>query len=325
MANLIAELGEKVLGGKALTREEALALSQIDEVDVPLLAAYAHKIRAAFAGKTVELCGIINARSGLCSEDCKFCAQSVHHQTSSPVYPLLNSDKVIEQAEAIVAAGAKRASLVTSGKGMDHDPDFSRILMLLKDMMEQTELKVCANLGTLTLEQAKQLAALGVKRYAHNLETSERFYPNICTSHPYEARFKTIQAAKQAGMELCCGGIIGLGETWQDRIDLAFTLKELDVDSIPINILNPIPGTRLEGQEPLPPLEILQTFAIFRFILPGKVIRPAGGREINLRDMQGAMLLSGANGLIIGNYLTFKGRNTADDVTLVEDAGLLPI
>lgn len=325
MANLIVELGEKVLDGKALTREDAVALSQIDEVDVPLLAAYAHKIRAVFAGKTVELCGIINARSGLCSEDCKFCAQSVHHQTSSPVYPLLTSDKVIEQAEAIIAAGAKRASLVTSGKGMDHDPDFSRILMLLKDMMEQTELKVCANLGTLTLGQAKQLAALGVKRYAHNLETSERFYPRICTSHPYEARFKTIQAAKQAGMELCCGGIIGLGETWQDRIDLAFTLKELDVDSIPINILNPIPGTRLEGQEPLPPLEILQTFAIFRFILPGKVIRPAGGREINLRDMQGAMLLSGANGLIIGNYLTFKGRNTADDVTLVEDAGLLPI
>ncbi|MEN6414231.1 MAG: biotin synthase BioB [Veillonellales bacterium] len=190
--------------------------------------------------------------------------------------------------------------------------------------MSNTHLKVCANLGTITKEQALQLAAAGVKRYAHNLETSERFYPKMCTTHSYQERLSTIQAAKSAGLELCTGGIIGLGETWQDRLDLAFALREIGVQSIPLNILNPIKGTALEGVNPPLPLEILKVFAIFRFILPDRVIRPAGGRELNLRDMQGAVMLAGANGLIIGNYLTFSGRDAAADFQMVADAGLRP-
>jgi biotin synthase len=207
---------------------------------------------------------------------------------------------------------------------MEHDPDFARIAALIAEVVERSGIGICANLGTISGLQASRLAAAGLKRYAHNLETSQRFYPQICTTHPYEERLSTLLAAKAAGLELCAGGIIGLGETWKDRIDLALTLRELGVGSVPINILNPLPGTALEHQPRLSPLEIIKTFAIFRFILPDKVIRPAGGREVNLRDMQGAVMLAGANGLIIGNYLTFGGRDCGADFTMVNDAGLIP-
>lgn len=324
-AREVVELGEKILSGYSITYEEAMAITQIADVDIPLLAAYAHKIREVFSGSSVDMCGIISARSGLCSEDCKFCAQSAHYTTKAPVYPLLSFDEIIAQARKAEACGAKRVSVVTSGKGMEGDADFSEILAAIKQVIASTGLMVCANLGTISYDQAKALAASGVKRYAHNLETSSRFYPAVCTTHGIEERIRTLKAAKQAGMELCSGGIIGLGETWQDRIDLAFALKEFGAESIPINILNPQQGTAMEGQQPVRPLDTIKTFAVFRFILPDKVLRPAGGREINLRDMQGAIMLSGANGLIVGNYLTFTGRDTAMDFKLVHDAGLQPV
>lgn len=317
-------LGEKILTGYRITYQDALELTCIEDIDIPLLAAYANKIRKKFAGDHVDMCGIINARSGMCSEDCKFCAQSVYHTTNSPAYPLLNKNDLLAQAKEIEAQGAKRVSLVTSGKGMQGDANFEAILDSLAAIISSTSLKVCANLGTLDLNQAKRLAETGIKRYAHNLETSKRYYPAICTTHPYEERLATIIAAKQAGLEVCCGGIIGMGETWTDRIDMAFALRELSAESIPLNILNPLKGTAFEGVTPPRPLEILKTFAIFRFILVDNVIRPAGGREINLRDMQGSAMLGGANGLIIGNYLTFSGRNSATDFQMVHDAGLIP-
>lgn len=320
----IVKLGEAVLSGHLITYDEALALTAIDPLDIPLLAAYAHKIRAKFVGSHVDMCGVISARSGMCSEDCKFCAQSVHHTTNAPVYDLMDTEALVAIAQKAEQQGARRISVVTSGKGMEHDPAFSKIIEAIKQLLSCTRLQICANLGTITAQQARQLAAAGVKRYAHNLETSERYYPAMCSTHPYSDRVSTIQAAKNAGMELCTGGIIGLGENWRDRIAMAFTLKELDVHSVPINILNPIKGTPLENQPPLLPLEIIQTFALFRFILPAKVIRPAGGREINLRDMQGAIMLAGANGLIVGNYLTFTGRDTAADFKMVRDAQLVP-
>lgn len=320
----LVALGEKILNGHTVSAEEALALTAVEAVDIPLLAAYANKIRDRFAGQKVDMCGIISARSGMCSEDCKFCAQSVHHETASPVYPLLEPEAILAAAQKAEAQGAKRTSIVTSGKGMENDPDFPVILTAIQAIQQQTGLKVCANLGTITPDQARQLAAAGVKRYAHNLETSRRFYPEICTTHPFEERLATIRAAKDAGMELCTGGIIGLGETWEDRIELALALREIGVHSVPINILNPIKGTVLEGTMPPSALDCIKTFAIFRFILTGAVIRPAGGREINLRDMQGALMLAGANGLIIGNYLTFTGRDTPADFTMVADAGLIP-
>jgi biotin synthase len=320
----IVALGEAVLAGHAVSRADALALAGAGEEDSPLLAAYAHKIRARFAGRAVDMCGVVNARAGLCPEDCKFCAQSVRHAAASPVFPLIGANEALAAYAGLAAAGARRASLVTSGKGMERDPDFPRIAALVAAVVDRSPIGVCANLGTLGRGQAARLAAAGLRRYAHNLETSERFYPQICTTHPYAERHDTLLAAREAGLELCSGGVIGLGETWADRIDLALTLRALDVASVPLNILNPLPGTALEHQPPLPPLEIIKTFAIFRFILPGKVIRPAGGREVNLRDLQGAVMLAGANGLIIGNYLTFGGRDCAADFAMVRDAGLIP-
>ena len=324
-ARNIVRLGEIILDGYKITRQEALELANASEEDIPLLGAYANKIRNRFSGKTVDMCGVINARSGRCSEDCSFCAQSAHYSTDCSVFPLISQATALESVEKLATAGAARASIVTSGKGLSNDPDLDSILSLIDGLTKKSAIKICANLGTLTYEQACLLFKAGIRRYAHNLETSERFYPEICTTHSYQERFNSLLAAKKAGLELCSGGIIGLGETWEDRIDLAFTLAALEVDSVPINILNPIPGTVLEKQKPLSPLEILKTFAIFRFILPSKVIRPAGGREVNLRDMQGAVMLSGANGLIIGNYLTFGGRDIAKDFSMVRDAGLNPL
>lgn len=321
----IVSLGEKVLDGYRLTAEDALSLTRVAPPDIPVLAAYANKIRHHCCGEGVDMCGIISARSGLCSEDCRFCAQSVHHSTDAPVYPLLDTGELVAAAKKAQAEGAKRLSIVTSGKGMENDPDFPNILASIQAVISETGLKVCANLGTINKAQAKALAGAGVKRYAHNLETSRRYYPSVCTTHPYEERLATAAAAKAAGMELCTGGIIGLGETWQDRVDMALALRELSPASIPVNILNPIKGTAFEGVTPPSPLEIIKTFALFRFLLPDKIIRPAGGREINLRDMQGWLMLSGANGLIIGNYLTFSGRDCAADFRMVRDAGLQPV
>lgn len=317
-------LGEKILQGHAVTQDEAVMLTQIPRADIMLAAAYANKIREQFAGDRIDMCGVINARSGHCSEDCKFCAQSVFHTADIVAYDLLDSRQLLKKALSVEKLGAKRVSIVTSGKGMETDPAFSRIIAAIQIIQQHTGLKVCANLGTITPRQAKALADIGVKRYAHNIETSERFYPHICTTHPFSERIATLKAVKAAGMELCTGGIIGMGESWQDRIDMAFTLQEHDVRSVPINILNPIHGTVLADQVVPPPLEIILTFALFRFILPDKVIRPAGGREINLRDMQGAALLAGANGLIVGNYLTFSGRDAAMDFIMAQDAGMTP-
>lgn len=320
----IISLGEKILNGYQTTYQDALSLSSVDEADIPLLSAYANKIRLKYTGKHVDMCGIINARAGMCSEDCKFCAQSAHNDANSPEYPLLNKDELLAQAKMLEQQGARRISLVTSGKGMQGDPDFEYILTALQEIIASTGLKVCANLGTIDCIQAQRLCKAGVKRYAHNLETSKKYYPAICSTHPYEERFETILAAKKAGLELCCGGIVGMGESWDDRIQMALVLKELGVQSIPVNILNPLKGTALQDVTPPSPLEILKIFAIFRFILPDRVIRPAGGRELNLRDMQGTLMLGGANGLIIGNYLTFSGRNSDIDFQMVQDAGLIP-
>lgn len=320
----IIALGEYILQGNQINYEDALRLTEVTRDDIPLLAAFANKIRQQFTGNGVDMCGLVSARSGMCSEDCKFCAQSVYHVTDAPVYDLRSTAEMITSAQEAEQAGAKRISIVTSGKGMNNDPDFPQIIEAIAGIMLNTDLRVCANLGTLTLAQAHLLAASGIKRYAHNLETSKNFYPTVCTTHSYEERLTTIQAAKAAGMELCTGGIIGMGESWRDRIDFAFALRELDVTSIPINILNPIKGTALAHTIPPTPLDIIKTFAIFRFILPAKIIRPAGGRELNLRDMQGQLMLSGANGLIIGNYLTFSGRDAAADFQMVQDAGLVP-
>jgi biotin synthase len=323
--DLIFQLGNKVLNGEQLTLDEALALTRIDESDIPILLGVANKVRIKFTGNQVDTCEIVNARSGNCSEDCKFCAQSAHHQTQINTYPLLSQEQILNSAQSAEAHGAYRFCIVTAGCGMKNDPDFDQITDVIKRIGAETGLERCCSLGILSPQHVKLLKAAGITRYHHNLETSKSFFEQICTTHTYDERVETIKHVKAEGLEVCSGGIIGMGETWEHRIELAFALKELDVDSVPINVLNPVPGSALENQQPLKPFEILQTFAIFRMILPDKILRYAGGREKALGELVPLGFLSGINGMLIGNYLTTSGRGASDDLNTVRGLGLKPI
>lgn len=316
---IIVELGGKVLSGELINMAEARRLAAIDDENIPFLLAMADKIRKRYIGDTIDLCAIINGRSGRCSENCKYCAQSKYHDTNVSVYPFLDSDVIVAKAKEAENGGAGRFAIVTSGKGMEGDKEFPKIIHAIKRILNETNLKVCCSLGALTSESAAALKEAGVSRYHHNIETSRRNYVNICTSHNYDDRLTTIKIAQEAGLEVCSGGIIGMNETMDDRLAMAFELRELKVHSIPLNILNAIKGTAMEGQPPLKPLEILKTFALFRFIAPACGIRTAGGREVNLRDLQGTALLSGISGMLVGGYLTTGGRDYAADLKLVSD------
>lgn len=323
---MVMNLGNKVLAGQYITKEDAMALADISQQDLLFLLAMADKIRQRYVGDEVDLCAIINGRSGKCPENCRFCAQSVYHQTDIATYGLKTSQELVAAARQAEKAGARRFAIVTSGRGMTGDNDFVNILTAIKSIRQETKLKICASLGILSSDNARELVAAGVTRYHHNVETSRSYYPKICTSHTYDDKMGTIAIAHQAGLEVCSGGIIGLGESMENRIEMAFELKALQVKSVPINILNPIPGTPLAENPPLAPQEILKTFAIFRFILPQCELRTAGGRELNLRDLQSVALMSGMNGMMIGGYLTTDGREAAKDLQMIKDlARSLPV
>jgi len=316
----IPSIRQKLERNIPITREDVLGLAALEGPDLMDLFALANRVRARL-GDVVDLCSITNAKCGLCSEDCSFCAQSIHYNTNITPHPHLSAGELLETARLMQECGASRFCIVMSGKSVDNS-ELGVILDAVKMIKRETNLSICASLGVLTREYTGKLKEAGVLCIHHNLETSERFFRNVCTTHPYEDRLKTIRIAKEHGVEVCCGGIIGLGESVDDRIDLAFTLRDLDVDSIPINILNPIAGTPLEDTRALEIMDILKTIAIFRLILPDKNIRIAGGREKNLRDFQALGLLCGANGLLLGNYLTTEGRSPADDLQMIQDLGL---
>ena len=325
MRKRIDELAQKVSAGEEILIAESRELSNVADNELPYLFAAANAIRQQYQGDEVHLCSILNGRSGHCSEDCAYCAQSVHHQTGVAVYPLLDIAEILRHAQAVEAAGVSHFSIVLSGRGMDaadEAENFDRIIEAYRQIKEKTQLKLCASLGSLTSDQARRLKAVGIERYHHNVETSRDYYASICRTHTYEDRTCTISVAQEAGLAVCCGGIIGMGESLDQRIDMAFELRQMEIGCVPVNILNPVPGTRLEHQPPLPPLEILKTLAIFRFILPQAVIRTAGGREKNLRDMQSMALFSGANGMLVGGYLTTAGRDTKLDRQMIADLGL---
>lgn len=320
MQKIIA-LAEKVLDGQDITREEANFLINVSDDDTMLLLAMADKIRQKFAGDAVDCCAIINGRSGKCSENCKFCAQSAHYHTGVKEYGLLSEDEIFNAAAKAKAAGAVRFSIVTSGRGQSKEDDFENICRTLARIKKELHIEVCASLGILTLEQAKKLKEVGVTRYHSNLETAGSHFPDVCTTHTYKDKFVTIRNAQAAGLRVCSGGIFGLGETREQRVEMAFTLKELGIDSVPLNLLTPIPGTPYENNKPLAPLEILRAYAVFRFILPKAQIRTAGGREVNLRDLQVLALNGGASGIMIGGYLTTAGRGTDRDMQMLKDLG----
>jgi biotin synthase len=237
----------------------------------------------------------------------------------------MSEDDILKAAKQAESEGAYRFCIVTAGCGMEDDPDFDRITSAIKRIGRETSLNRCCSLGVLNEKHVSELKDAGITRYHHNLETSESFFPNICTTHSYDERVETIKLVKAAGLQICSGGIIGMGENWKQRVEMAFALKELDADSIPINVLNPVQGTALANMDRLKPMEILQTFAIYRLIMPTKIIRYAGGREHNLGELVPLGFLSGVNGMLIGNYLTTEGRGASKDLDTVTGLGLKPL
>ncbi len=306
---------------RPITSDEARAVAALPLDDLPDLIALAHKVRLAYCGDEVELESLINAKSGGCPEDCAFCSQSVHFKTGIDVYPMLDLGDVLNAAHATRDAGATQFCIVVAVRGPD-ERLLSHVIEATEAVHEQTGLEVAVSLGILKPGQAERLAAVGVKRYNHNLETAREFFPNICTTHTWEERVDTCRMVKDAGMELCCGGIMGMGETLDQRIDFAFELAALEPCEVPINMLDPRPGTPLGSSELLSGREALQAIALFRLILPNVWIRLAGGRERVLGELQALGLYAGANALIIGNYLTTIGRAPEDDVALLETLGM---
>jgi biotin synthase len=311
---------ERILAGGILTEAEAMAVLGARGADLSYVLAGAHRLREQAFGNRVELCSIINAKSGRCAENCAFCAQSSHHRTSAPVYPLKSKAEIVEGARRAQAEGSHCFGIVTSGTRVKPGEEFERILAAIREIRATTDIEPSASLGILDEATARALAEAGCATYHHNLETARSFFPSICTTHDYEEDVRTVRLAKAAGMKVCCGGIFGLGESPAQRAELAFTIRELDVDSVPLNFLNPIPGTPLEGKRDLAPLDCLRIIALFRYLLPTRRISVCGGREPNLRDFQSWIFMAGASGTMVGNYLTTSGRDREADLRMLRDA-----
>jgi len=319
MNPIIAHLADRVLkdGAEALSPGDVALLAALPEDETTGLFHFASRIARKFRKRGAPvLCAIMNAKSGFCSEDCAFCAQSARHKTNIQTFPLVSPDEMAGRALEMAKRGATRFSIVTSGVSMN-ERDVGRVAEGVRLIRERTDLAVCASLGMLSDESARILKESGVSTYHHNLETARSFFRRVCTTHEYEEDVETVRVARKAGLRACSGGILGLGESWEQRLELAFTLQDLGVDGVPLNFLNPIPGTKMEGRSLLAPLEALKCISLFRFILPDREILVCGGREVTLRDYQSWVFYAGASGLMIGNYLTTAGRNIESDMEMV--------
>ncbi|MBD1832705.1 biotin synthase BioB [Cyanobacteria bacterium FACHB-472] len=321
-------LSVAIIAGKRIGKEDAIALTQIEgQENILLLCEAADKVRQACCGNTVDLCSIVNIKSGSCSENCGFCAQSAHHPgKDSPIYGLKSTEEILAQAKSAEAAGAKRFCLVSQGRGIKYNSpksaEFEEILETVRRIIAETNIKPCCALGEVTPEQAQELKEAGVTRYNHNLEASENFFPEIVTTHTWRDRVETIKNIKAAGIQACTGGIMGLGESWEDRVDLALALRELDVESVPLNLLTPRPGTPLDDRPKLDVYEALKAIAIFRLILPQQILRYAGGREAVMGELQALGFQAGMNAMLIGHYLTTLGQPPEQDHAMLESLGL---
>lgn len=312
----IETIKSKVLNNENLTESD---LNYLMKCDLAKLCEAANEIRIYFCNNNFDMCSIMNAKSGKCSENCKFCAQSQHYNTMCDNYPLISYETIAKEAKINEKYHINRFSLVTSGKKLCSE-DIDKVCKIYKSLSENINIKLCASHGLQNYEDFKKLKESGVVRYHNNLETSERYFKNICTTHTYQDKINAIKNAQKAGLEICSGGIIGLGETMQDRIDMAIQLKALNIKSTPINILNPIKGTPFESNKLLTIEEIKRTIAIFRFILCDSVIRLAGGRTL-MQDLGKECFKCGANGMITGNMLTTIGNQVSLDKKMIESLG----
>jgi biotin synthase len=309
-------LAERIVAGDVPGAEAFKEMMDLPESRVFDLFAGADMIRESYFGREIHLCTICNAKSGRCSEDCAFCSQSAFARTDAPVYPLLTKDKL--QAGALAAWNGKinRYSIVTSGRSLLRE-EVAEVANAIREL-EVRDLGYCVSLGILDRQDFALLKEAGITRLHHNLETSESFFSQICTTHTFQERIETIKSAKDAGLSVCVGGLFGMGETDSQALELALTIRELDVDSVPINFLTPIKGTRLENMNALTPLRCLKIIAMFRYVLPGKDILICGGREANLKELHPMVFYAGASGIMTGNYLTTSGRAVEDDLKMIE-------
>jgi biotin synthase len=301
-----------------ITPEEALAILELPDDDVPALVERAHQVRLEHAGPEVEVESIISAKTGGCPEDCHFCSQSRHWDTPVRPEPFLDTAALVEAARRSQEKGATEFCIVLAVRGPD-ERIMSQVLRAVDALHANTDVHVACSLGILTPDQAIRLHEAGVRRYNHNLETAKSHFPNICTTHTWDERWETCQMVLDLGMELCSGGIFGMGETKEQRVEFAFQLKELQPREIPMNFLNPRPGTPLADNTLVEPLDAIRTIALFRLMFPDVVLRYAGGREVTLGELQSMGMLAGINGIIIGNYLTTLGRSPDEDLQMLAE------
>lgn len=313
------ELAHKALAGECLTIEEGLAVLEADNDEVLMIMQAAFLVRKHFYGKKIKLNMIINAKSGLCPEDCGYCSQSIVSTAPVKKYTMLDKETLLDGAREAMARKAGTYCIVAAGKGPT-DKELDQVVDAVREIRDTMPLKICACLGILKDGQAQRLAEAGVHRYNHNLNTSKANYPSITSTHTYDQRIETVEKVKTYGMSPCSGVIIGMGETNREIVEMAYALRELDADSIPVNYLNAIPGTPLEKSGRTPAMKALKVLALFRFICPSKEIRVAGGREVNLRTLQ-PLAMYAANSLFVGDYLTTAGQEVTVDHQMIEDLG----
>lgn len=320
--NVLEDINERLLSGNSsISRQEAMSLAEMDIEYLPGLVTLSNIITSRNHEDGVYLCSIISARTGACPEDCSYCGQSVYNKPLLPHRQFLEPEKILMAAKEAEKSGASEFCIVSSGRGPDKRT-LEKTAEAAKLILQHTTLSVGCSLGILEEHQAKTLADAGVTRYNHNLESSRSFYPGICTTHSYDDRLRTARMVKEFGLKLCCGGIFGLGESWRDRIDLAFTLREIGPDVVPLNFLDPREGTPLESSQVIEPTEAIKIISLFRLILQDSIILCAGGREKILREYQSMALVAGSNAFITGDYLTTKGNDPGKDRNMIEDLGM---
>lgn len=323
----IDEITQRILNGDendndgAMSHAEGLWMIHLDDDYLTWLMAGADRIRRHFRGNKVELCAISNVRSGNCSENCSFCSQSGHHKTNAPTYDYIPTEALVTQAQQARAWGASDFGVVSKGWGVRSDRERRQLKEYFSELKEQSDIGRCASLGALDRDTAEMLKEMGMENYHHNLESAESFFDNVCTTHTYQENIDTIRHATEAGLRVCAGGILGMGETLAQRIELATTLRQLGITSVPLNFLNPQDGTPFAQQASMVPQEILKSIAVFRYMLPRAEIRIAGGRQF-LGEMQSMIFMAGASGVMIGDYLTTKGRKVEQDIKMIQDLHL---
>jgi biotin synthase len=313
------QLADEVLGGEPISREQAVAVLECPDNELLDLLSAVYRVRRRSFGNQVQLYFLMNAKSGLCPEDCSYCSQSKISEAEIPKYNLLSRDKLLEGARIAAERKARTYCIVISARG-PNEREMAAVTTIVPQIKQQYNLKICACLGLLTPDQAQELKECGVDRVNHNLNTSDSYYGEICTTHSFADRLATLRAVRDAGMEMCSGGIIGMGERREDVVDLAITLRDLGVQSIPVNFLNPIDGTPLAGRSELTPRYCLKVLAMFRLVNPDREIRIAGGRELHLGSLQ-ALGLYAANSIFVGDYLTTKGQAPEADYEMIRDLG----